>query len=111
MKRIVAALALLVSCGYSSVDSELMGQVKKVVNNTPLICPRYASADISLGVMRNGVGSMSTADVWVYVPNPTDIDILKRAAETGELVKVKYDVARVVICTEDHVVSKVEIVK
>ena len=40
---LVAALSLA-ACGYSSRDSELIGQVKKVVRNTPIICSEYEDA-------------------------------------------------------------------
>src|SRR5579859_447764 len=47
------------ACGNSSVGNELEGQVKKVVKRTPIFCSDYVEADVSLGVIRNGVGSMS----------------------------------------------------
>ena len=101
-KYIVAALLVLSACGRSSVDSELVGQVKKVIHNTPVICPDYYTVDISLGVMRNGVGSMSTRDEYLTVSNPADVATLQKLSEVGGLVKVKYDVYRFVICTDDH---------
>ena len=107
---LVAALSLA-ACGYSSRDSELIGQVKKVVRNTPIICSEYEDADISLGVLRNGVGSMSTQDIWMYVPNREDLAKLKKAAETGALVKIKYDVYRMTFCVDEHVVRSVEEVR
>lgn len=86
---------LLAACGMSSAGNEAVGQVKKVVKKTPLICSDYTEADISLGVLRNGVGSMSKEDVVLAVDNdsPT-IATLKRAAESGALVKFTYDVKR-----------------
>ncbi len=112
MKAILLFLALVVSgCGYSSMQSEMMGQVKKVANRTPLICNNRVDADISLGVMRNGVGSMSSQDVWITVPEKSDQILLKKAAESGELVKITYDIARVTFCWEDHIVTHVEVVK
>lgn len=73
MKRIlmIAVLTLplaLGGClGHTSRDNEAVGQVKRVHNNTPLLCPDYKDVDISLGVMRNGVGSMSTQDKWFFI--------------------------------------------
>jgi hypothetical protein len=64
-----------------------------------------------MGVMRDGVGSMSSEDVWVYVPDKENFDLLKKANETGALVKVTYDVKRLTFCVEDHIVTKVEILK
>lgn len=88
-------LPLLVGClGHTSSDNELTGQVKRVQNKTPLLCPDYTHVDISLGVMRGGVGSMSTQDIWLWVKNPADIPALMKAAENGAIVKVKYSVAR-----------------
>lgn len=95
------------ACGYTSVDNELTGQAKKVVHNTPLICGDYATVDMSLGVMRNGVGSMSTQDVWLTVTNPDDIKKLEDAAARGAIVTLKYKVRRATVCIEDHVVESV----
>lgn len=113
MKTILLVIAMLtlVSCGYSSKQNEMIGQVKKVSHETPLICDDRVDSDISLGVMRNGVGSMSSQDIWVTVPNQTDQEILKQANESGVLVKITYDVKRVNICRQSHIVTKVEIVK
>lgn len=105
-------IALTVAaCGYSSADNELTGQVKRVKKVTPIVCPDYVEADISLGVMRNGVGSMSTEDVWVLVESYADIQLLDTAAEQGSLVKVRYDVKRVSMCVPDHRLTSVELVK
>lgn len=113
MKKTLWALAVLslTSCGYTAIGNEMTGQVKKVVNNTPLVCPPYSSADVSLGVMRNGVGSMSHEDVELYVPSELDRAALKAAAESGALVKIKYSVARVTFCVPEHVVQSVEEIK
>ena len=111
MKKLFLLL-LLSGCGYSAIDSELVGQVKKVLHETPLICPyNFNSADISLGIMRNGVGSMSSEDVWVYVPDKENFDKLKLANDTGALVKITYDDARFTICVPERKVSKVEFIK
>lgn len=104
-------LLLLTSCGYHSKDNELIGQVKKVHSNTPLVCGDYFSADISLGVMRNGVGSMSTQDVDVYIPREKDVETFKLAVESGQLVKITYDSKRITFCVPGYVVTKVEILK
>lgn len=114
IKTILFALAVvgLSGCwGYTSIDNELTGQVKKVHHNTPLICPDYYSADVSLGVMRNGVGSMSTQDVAVTIPDKELLHVFEEAASTGKLVKVVFKVRRFTICIEDHVIDSVEILK
>lgn len=110
--NLVAILCLVVmSCGYHSRDSELIGQVKKVKMLTPLICPDFVEVDLSLGVMRNGVGSMSSEDMWLYVHAPEMVAVLKSAAESGALVKVTYDQKRTTFCVPNEQVSKVELVK
>jgi len=93
--NVIAALVLATAaCGYTSKNNEMTGQVKKVHNQTPILCSDFVAADISLGVLRNGVGSMSAEDKEVYVPNAADAELLRKAADTGQLVKITYDVAR-----------------
>lgn len=96
-KTVIVISIVLTACGLSSRNNELVGQVKKVVDRTPLVCPDYTEVDISLGVMRNGVGSMSHEDVVLYVAYQY-IDVLKKAAEDGALVKAHYDHHRVSLC-------------
>lgn len=102
--RVVIAIALLAACGKSSSDNEIIGQVKKVVKKTPIICPDYTEIDLSLGVVRNGVGSMSREDVDLAADNSDKdaIDKLKWAAENGAIVKLSYDVHRISPCWPDH---------
>lgn len=112
MKKITFAcvMAMLFSgCGYTSKDNDLIGQVKKYVHVTPLICPNRYDVDMSLGVMRNGVGSMSSDDVWATVSDAQVLADLKLASESGKLVKVAYDVRRLVFCQNDHEITHVEI--
>ncbi len=108
---LVGCICLLSACGYSSKGNEMIGQVKKVKQNTPLVCPDYTDVDISLGVLRGGIGSMSTQDVWAVITDKDQIAIFKQAAESGQLVKVQYDQKRIAICTDDIFVNKVELVK
>lgn len=111
MRWMLLVLTLCVAgCGYSSRENELTGQAKKAVHNTPVLCPDYTVVDISLGVMRGGVGSMSTQDVWVVVPSreTAALAVLKKAVDEGGIVKVKYDELRVAICTEDYIVTAAE---
>lgn len=111
MRRLLCGLLLFSGCGFSSRNTELVGQVKKVVGHTPIICPDYNSVDVSLGVMRNGVGSMSTQDVWLYVSSDTQTAILKHATENGLLVKVTYNEKRLTWCVPDKWVTSVEVLK
>lgn len=92
-------------CGYTSVDNKMAGQVKKVHHNTPIICPDYDSADVSLGIMQNGVGSISTHDVQMTVPGKAELDVFKEAALTGKLVEVEFKERRVTLCIDDYVVT------
>ena len=108
---IVLFVISLVGCGYSQRDGEMIGQVKKVVRNTPLICSEFTSADISLGVIRGGIGSMSTQDVWVTILEKSTEDFLRKASETGQLVKLRYDEKRFDICRPEKVVIKVNLVE
>lgn len=108
---LIASCLALSACGYTAVDSEMIGQVKMVKSKTPIVCPDFKEADISLGVLRGGVGSMSTQDVWVVITSDAQLAVFKRAAETGELVKVTFDKKRVTFCTGDIFAKSVEIVK
>ena len=92
------------SCGYTSRDSEVIGQVKKVQRNTPLFCDDYDEVDVSLGVMRGGVGSYSTEDIWMFV-TPAQAKELSALQKTNAVVKFTYDDRRWVNCVRtDRVV-------
>lgn len=103
-----AALGLA-GCGYSSVDNEAVGQPKRLHNQTPVICTPYTDVDVSLGVMRDGVGSMSTHDEVFLVPNEKDRLALEQAIQTGKLVKIRYNIWRVVWCVPEHTITSVEV--
>ncbi len=108
-KVLLASLVLSLSaCGYMSKDNELIGQVKRVKNQTPLVCPDRIEADISLGVMKNGVGSMSTEDVWVRIDDKDLIAKVKAANESGAIIKASYDKKRFVWCGEQNFLTKIE---
>lgn len=103
----------LVGCGYSSRGSDLVCQPKKLVRNTPILCSDFTDVDVSLGVVQNGVGSMSAEDQWLVVD---DVDIERKLDESirhARLVKLTFDVKRWVWCPgkSDHVVTGVEDVK
>jgi hypothetical protein len=115
MNRTLLLLAVTISLagcfGERSRDNTALGQVKRVHHETPMVCLDYDDADISLGVMQNGVGSMSQQDVDFYVPSRSDFDLLQQAALSGKLVRIMYDEARVHWCVEDYTITKVEIVQ
>lgn len=102
-------LTLLVSCGYSEKGSEATGQVKKIINETPLVCSNFNTVDVSLGVIRGGVGSMSSEDKHFLVENDALLLKLKQANESGKLVSIKYDKKRFAWCTPMSVVTEVMI--
>lgn len=107
----IVMLLSLVSCGYSAKNSEMIGQVKSVTNETPILCNERNDVDISLGVLRNGVGSMSAEDVFLTISNEKDLAVLKEANESGKLVKVVYDFKRWTWCWNQRIVKSVEIVQ
>lgn len=108
----VLVLGLTGCFGYSAKQSEMAGQVKKITRFTPIICPDRVEVDVSLGVIRNGVGSMSTQDVWALVEDKSLEAKLKDAQEKGSPVTITYDTARVVFCPNTHkVVTGVEVLK
>lgn len=109
MKKLVLGLMFLVGCGYSSVDNELIGQVKKVKHMTPIVCYDYSTADVSLGIMRNGVGSLSNQDVWLTVPEKLEEEF-KKANESGAIVKIKYKEWRATLCIPEYEATSIEIV-
>lgn len=105
----ILALLMLSSCGYSERDAELVGQVKKVSHVTNLICPDYYAVDVSLGVVRNGTGSMSTQDMWLQVTDESQLAMFRDAARKGLLIKAKYNTRRLAVCTEEFMLTEAEI--
>jgi hypothetical protein len=108
---VITTTLLLTACGNTSTDGELVGQAKKFTYVTPLICEDYPAFDVSLGIMRNGSGSMSTQDMWFVVTNLSDIEKLRQAAETAAIVKIHYDTRRFAPCSDKYWMTNVEIVK
>lgn len=107
----------LLYCGLTTMyarDGEMIGQAKKLTYVTPLwssICPSYYAFDVSLGVLQNGVGSMSTQDVVFTVQDINDLPEMKKAVERGAIVKVRYDTRRLAVCTENHLSTGFEVQK
>lgn len=96
-------------CGYTKKDQTGSGQVKKVGKISPLICPDYYQVDLSLGVMRNGVGSMSHQDITLAIDD-RDVKAMKAAAEAGAIIDFTYDTRRVIVCVEEDRLSSFKVV-
>jgi hypothetical protein len=107
---IVIALTLT-GCGLSSEGTAAVGQVKRIAHKTPLFCPDETLLDMSFGIMRNGTGSMSQEDMWIRVKNADQEAQLQKAAETGQPVKITYDVQRYRFCWDMREITKVELIK
>lgn len=86
----------------------MTGQVKAIDHKTPIICGDYDELDLSLGVMRNGVGSMSSQDVPLYVTSADDVKKLKEALQSGKIVELTYDERRVTFCVPDRWVTGIK---
>lgn len=98
----VSALAMmLASCGYSHRDNEVIGQPKSVESTTPMVCPDQHILHLSLGVMRHGVGSMSTEDIRINVPNDAMAGALQAVVKSGKLINAQTDEARLRWCNEE----------
>lgn len=112
MKKLALLAFLAAGCwGYEEMDNQMSGQVKKVHHVTPLVCPAFSTVDVSLGTMRNGVGSMSDHDITMTIWNKADEDVLEQAAREGAIVDIKYSRWRMAWCREDAVVQHVQLVK
>lgn len=101
----------LIYSGFTTMyarDGELIGQAKKLTLVTPFwssFCSPYYALDVSLGVLQNGVGSISQQDVVLTVRDTDDLTAMKAAVETGAVVKVHYDTRRLAACTEDYLAT------
>lgn len=111
---IIGMFALTGCWGNDSVNNEVICQPKKIHHNTPLICGNYDSVDVSLGVMRDGVGSMSTADLELAFDPANETAnkaTLEKAIAGGKLVKLTYNDRRFSWCQETPQVLTVEVVE
>lgn len=111
MKKLIAlavvSMSLLSGCtlfGFSSKENEATVQPKKIVNHTPIVCPEFKALDASMGIMVNGVGSMSKEDLEVVLTSKEQKDTIEAAISSGKLLKIKYSTGRVVIC-QDHIAN------
>lgn len=107
-KTLFGALLFCLSCGYSDKDVTASGQVKAVSHKTPIVCPERDVVDISLGVMKNGVGSMSTHDMYLVVYDPAALATLKEAAKKSSIVDFTYNDARFRWCNETEELTSVK---
>lgn len=97
-------------CGWSHKDTTGSGQVKQVGKETPIVCPDYYRVYVSLGVMRNGVGSMSTHDMTMFIEDK-DVPALKDAAEKGAVIDFVYDTRRMGNCVDEDRMTSFKIQK
>jgi len=113
MRTLLAVLFVFVSgcegCGYTSVDNKMTGQVKKIHHNTPIVCENYISADVSLGVMQNGVGSISSHDVQMTIEDQKVMLVMEKAASTGKLVEITFKERRVTVCIDGYIVTSAKL--
>lgn len=99
-RLLLLAATLLSGCGYSHRANELVGQPKSIESTTPLLCPDQHILHMSLGVMRNGSGSMSTQDIAINVPDAQLVPILQSVIEQGKLINAETNEARFRWCNE-----------
>lgn len=97
-------------CGWTGREISGTGQVKKVRLDTPIWCPDYHEVDISLGVMRNGVGSMSTHDMKLFIPESMVAE-LKKAAEASAIINFTYDERRSGLCVPSDRMTSFKLVQ
>jgi len=95
------------ACGYTATNNEVVGQVKRVEHNTPIVCSDFDSVDVSMGVMRGGVGSYSIADVWLTV-TPEQAKQLKEMQRINAIVRFTYNKRRYAPCVATWIVSGIE---
>lgn len=95
------ALVTLAGCGYSHRDNDVVGQPKAIESTTPMLCPEQHVLHLSLGVMRHGVGSMSTQDISINIPDNSLLPGLKSAVESGKLINARTNEARFRWCNEE----------
>lgn len=95
-------------CGWSGREISGTGQVKRVGLESNIVCPDYYEVDISLGIMRNGVGSMSTHDMKFFIPDGMVKDF-RTFAEKSSIVNFSYDERRSPWCVNQHRITSFKI--
>lgn len=94
--------------GWSEKEISGTGQVKRVGLQNNIVCPNYYEADISLGIMRNGVGSVSTHDMVFFIPDSMLKDF-RTYSEKGSIVNFTYDVRRFDWCVNEFRLTSVKL--
>lgn len=108
---VLVSVILLAGCGYSHRDNEVVGQPKSVESTTPIFCPDQHILHLSLGVMRHGVGSMSTEDIRINIPDASLVPALKSAVESGKIINARTNEARFRICNEEKELISFEVIE
>ena len=121
---LLGTILLLSACGYSSIDNEAIGQVKKTMTINPIFCPQYKVADII-------VGSQQALEQAFYIQNANKTNnsnsmnlhtaivvsveqnkILQEALEKGKTIKFTYNEERITFCTTSRLfMQSVEIIE
>lgn len=84
-------------------SSTTSGTVKTINEHNRIFCPDYFTADISLGVVRNGTGASSREDVTLVIENSVDVEKLTKASEVGSIVHIKHETPRFSWCNDSEV--------
>lgn len=105
------ALSLLAGCGYSHLGNDFIGQPKAIESTTPLFCPDQHVLHLSLGVMRHGVGSMSTEDIRINIPDDNLVPVLQGVVKAGKLINAETNEARFRWCNEEKELVAFEIIE
>ncbi len=109
-KYLTLLVLFLIGCGYSHRNNDLIGQPKSVESTTPIVCPDQHILHLSLGVMRHGVGSMSTEDIMINIPDERLVPVLKSAVESGKLINARTNEKRMTWCNEPKELVSFEII-
>lgn len=107
----LAMVAALAGCGYSHIGGDTVGQAKGLTRTTNLVCSDYFVFDLSLGVMRNGTGSMSKQDMLFTVAPNVDVVALRDAVKRSAIVKPSFHTRRAALCTEDYILTSFEVLE
>lgn len=105
MNKLLPAFILMSACGLSQRDNETVAYVKHVTNETPILCYNVTNADLDLRTP----GTMTSEKVSFTVLHESDANLLRKANETGVKVKVTSDEVRMAFCTNQDVITKVEL--
>lgn len=95
--KILSFILLFTNCGYIEQNNIGIGQVKKIIKNTPIICPDYKVVNIAFGSLESGIIS-NTNDY--YVIDDKQQEILEKAQYNQKIIKFVYNVKRVAICKQ-----------